>query len=68
MPVYREEGDAIEGEVISCQARKIGRIRIVRGTSAHRIQLVTIRRNAYCVIDIPVQFVDREEEEEEDEN
>jgi hypothetical protein len=56
MPVYREERDAIEGEVISCQARAIGKIRVVRGTSTHRIQRVIIRRNAYCIIDKPIRL------------
>jgi hypothetical protein len=35
MPVCRNKGDAIEGEVITCQVRKYERI-VVKGSAAHR--------------------------------
>lgn len=55
--IYREEGDAIAGERVVAQGRKIGRIRIVSGTSTHKMQEVTLRSNVLCVLDRPHRLV-----------
>lgn len=47
----REEGAAIAGERIVGQARKIDKIRVVPGTSTHRMQETVLKSNALCVID-----------------
>ena len=49
--IYRSAGDAISGERIIAQARTFGRSIIVPGTSKHRIQQATLRKNVFCVID-----------------
>ena len=43
MPVYREEGDAIEGERIVCQAREISKPTLVQGSSRHKKQQITLK-------------------------
>jgi hypothetical protein len=51
--VFRQEGDAIEGDVIIAQARKTGKTYVVPGTSNHKIQETILRSNVICVIDKP---------------
>ncbi len=55
MPIYRNKGDAIEGEVITSQARKYEGIVVVKGSGAHRAVRLKLsgrgRTSAYCVID-----------------
>jgi hypothetical protein len=55
--VYRNHGDALEGERIIGVAREIGPSRVVQGTSTHKIQEVVMRRNVLCVIDRPFRLV-----------
>jgi hypothetical protein len=60
MSVYRNKGDAIEGEVISCQARKYEKI-VLKGSGAHRAVRLKLsgrgRIYAYCVIDKPLRWI-----------
>ena len=60
MPIYKDEGDAIEGAVITCQARKYEKI-VVKGSGAHRAIRIKLsgrgRTSAYCVIDKPLKWV-----------
>ncbi|MCD6208258.1 MAG: hypothetical protein J7J06_09815 [Methanosarcinales archaeon] len=60
MPIYKDEGDAIEGEVITCQARKYEKM-VVKGSGAHRAIRIKLsgrgRTSAYCVIDKPLKWV-----------
>ncbi len=62
MPIYRDKEDAIEGEVISCQARKYEEI-VVKGSGAHRAVRLKLsgrgRTSAYCVIDKPLRWIDK---------
>jgi hypothetical protein len=62
MPVCRNKGDVIEGEVITCQARKYERI-MVKGSGAHRAVRLKLsgrgRTPAYCIIDKPLRWKDK---------
>lgn len=49
--IYREPGDALQGERVIAQARDISRSHVVPGTSRHRIQEAILRGNVLCVID-----------------
>ena len=49
--LFDQEGDAIEGEQVIAQARKIGKTIVIPGTSNHKIQQITLKRNVLCVID-----------------
>jgi hypothetical protein len=48
---YRNFGDALAGERIIAQARKIEKVRVVRGSSSHRMQETLLKSNVLCVID-----------------
>jgi len=56
---YRDAGDALAGEQIIAQARKISRTLVVAGTSTHQIQQVILRSNALCVIDRAFRLIER---------
>jgi len=60
MPIYKDEGDAIEGEVITCQARKYEKM-VVKGSGAHRAIRIKLsgrgRTSPYGVIDKPLKWV-----------
>ncbi|MEE9131666.1 MAG: hypothetical protein V3T84_16750 [Phycisphaerales bacterium] len=49
--IHREEGDAIAGERVIGQARRINKIHVVPGTSRHRGMETVLKSNALCVID-----------------
>jgi hypothetical protein len=51
---YKENGDAIEGDRIACQFRKIDKITLVHATSNHRTQSTKLY-TAYCVITKPLR-------------
>jgi len=44
--IHRDNGDAIEGERIACQFRKIINPNLIRGTGAHRAGRASLE-NAY---------------------
>lgn len=50
MTTYYNVGDAIQGERIACQFRKMRKIQVVTGTSRHRASRTTLE-DAYCVIE-----------------
>jgi len=58
MPSPRiHKGEALHAEKISASARQIDRVNISHRTSKHKGQFVTLRDNAYCVIEIPFKWV-----------
>lgn len=54
MAVYRNNGDALEGERIVCQCRKYMGPRLIRGSGEHRATLFILKVYAYCVIEKPL--------------
>ena len=60
MPICRNKGDAIEGEVITCQAWKYETL-VIKGSGAHRATRIKLssrgRTSAYCVIDKPLKWI-----------
>lgn len=56
--VHRNHGDALAGERIIAEARNIGKVLVVAGTSTHKMQEVTLRKNVLCVIDRPFNLVE----------
>ncbi len=57
MPEYRSAGDALRADKIVAEAQSIDRIIVTKRTSRHRGQFITLRGNAYCVIEIPLKVV-----------
>lgn len=54
MPIHYQNGDALEGERITCQCRKYTGPRLIRGTQSHRSTEFILRDYAYCVIEKPL--------------
>ena len=52
--VHYNIGDAISGERIACQFRKMKGERKIPMTGSHRGTRMIISGNAYCVIEIPM--------------
>ncbi len=52
MSIYYNEGDAIEGDRIACQFRKMHRTILGKGSHAHRGSKTALD-DAYCVIEKP---------------
>ena len=55
MPEYRNLGDALRGDRIAVQARKIDKVAVLKLTHRHRGQITTLRDNAFCIIEIPLK-------------
>lgn len=53
-------GDAITGERVIAQARKIGNIIIVPGSSGHQIQQTTLKTDVFCIIDKSFRKIERQ--------
>ena len=54
MPVYRDEGDALEGDRIACQARKLKQNLDIKGSYKHRANQIILSKYAYCIIEKPL--------------
>lgn len=48
--VNRNYRDAIAGEQIIAQARQIGRVQVVPGTSTHKMQEVVLRKMFFALL------------------
>jgi len=57
MPIYYNLGDALEGERIACQCRKLTGPRVTKGSSAHRGMQLILKKYAYCVIENPLMRI-----------
>jgi hypothetical protein len=55
MPTLFETGDALRGERIVVNARRLSRPRIIALTGRHEAQEVIARDNVYCVIEMPLR-------------
>jgi hypothetical protein len=50
-------GDCIRGEKVTAQARRISRVEVVTGTSAHKIQQVRLEGSVLCIVDRPLNYL-----------
>ncbi|MBL7126639.1 MAG: hypothetical protein ISS58_05480 [Dehalococcoidales bacterium] len=57
MPEYRNLGDALRGDRIAVEARRIDKVIVMKRTHGHKGQFTTLRDNAYCIIDKPLKAV-----------
>ena len=57
MTTLYEVGDALRAERIAVKARQIDKVRVVQGSSRHRIQTTKLRGSTYCVIEQPLRAV-----------
>ena len=57
MPEYRNPGDVLRGDKIAVQAFEIDPVRVMQRSGSHKGQFTTLRKNAYCVIEVPLKVV-----------
>lgn len=55
MTTLLETGDALRGDRIAINARRIDQPRVVEGSGRHRTQAIIARDNVYCVIEMPLR-------------
>lgn len=53
MKTYYKEGDKLKGEIIECEARKIGKKKKIKKSGRHNAQSIIIKDNAECTIRKP---------------
>jgi hypothetical protein len=51
------KGEAIRGEKVTAQFRKIHKIIVCSGSSTHQIQQTKLEGTVYCVIDRPLSYL-----------
>jgi hypothetical protein len=56
MTVVTELHDTMEADKVAFQARKVGTIRVVHGSAAHRASVGSLEHEVYCVIEKPTQL------------
>ena len=57
MPTYRKLGDALLADKIAASARLIDKVTIDKRTHRHKGQFITLRGDAFCVVEIPLRAV-----------
>ena len=57
MSIHYGEGDRICGDKILCEARKIGKPKVVAATGRHQAQQFAIWENAFAVIEKKTRFI-----------
>ena len=57
MPEYRNPGDALRGDKVAVQAFEIDPVRVMQRSGSHKGQFTTLRKNAYCIIELPLKVV-----------
>lgn len=55
--IYHNPGDAIKGERITAQYRKIHQSKLVHGTSSHKITQSKLEGSVFCIIDKPLSYL-----------
>jgi len=54
--IYHGHGDAIRGERVTAQYRKIFKSKLVHGTSADQIRQAKLVGSVFCIIDKPLRY------------
>lgn len=54
--IYHDHGDAIRGERVTAQYRKISKARLVHGTSSDQIRQAKLEGTVFCIIDKPLRY------------
>lgn len=57
MNFYHEVGDAIKGDKILCEARKVSKPKVVAATGRHSAQQLVLWENAFAVIEKKTRFL-----------
>ncbi len=57
MTIYFEEGDAVKGDLLVAEARKISKPKVVPKSGRHKAIQVVLQENAFCVVRKKLRFV-----------
>jgi len=52
-----EQGDAIKGDKIRCEARKISKPMVIPKTGRRSAQQIILWENAYCIVEKKQRFI-----------
>ena len=55
MPTLFDVGDALKGDRIAINARRIGNSTLINQSGRHKASSLTVRDNAHCVIEKPLK-------------
>ncbi len=55
MPTLFEMGDALRGDRVAINARRLSQPSVIRGSGRHQAQATVARDNVYCVIEMPLR-------------
>jgi hypothetical protein len=57
-----QQGDVIRGNRITGKAFSVDGPRVINWSGRHKGQEIILRGNAYCIVDIPLQYVLEQED------
>ena len=53
MTTYYNNGDALKGDIIECESRKMSKKKKIRKSGRHKAQSIVLKDNAECTIKKP---------------
>ncbi|WP_409200295.1 hypothetical protein [Methanobrevibacter sp. DSM 116169] len=57
MKIYTEEGAAIKGNIITAEARKIGKPTVIANSNRHKTNRIVLKDNVICVINKKLKYL-----------
>ena len=62
MPTYFNKGDALRGDRVAINARRLSRPLVIAMSGRHEAQAIVARDNVYCVIEQPLKVRPKEQQ------
>ena len=63
MPTYFNKEDALRGDRVAINARRLSRPLVIAMSGRHEAQAIVARDNVYCVIEQPLKVRPREQQQ-----
>jgi hypothetical protein len=57
MKIFYEEGNALKGDLLYAEARKVSKPKTVICSGRHKAQKIVLQENAFCVIRKKLRFL-----------
>ena len=57
MTIYTEVGTIIKGNIITAEARKIGKPTIIANSNRHKASRIVLKDNVMCIIDKKLKYL-----------
>ena len=55
MPTLFDKGDALRGDRVAINARRLSRTQVIARSGRHEAQAIVARDEVYCVIEMPLK-------------